>query len=272
MDSPVQYTSPQEWNVAFDTPFGKSSVMEGDVGGSENETCSDATRNTIRSLFIDEDSGLGMDTDTTDDQFILSSAPAFIGDEDDTCFDGSFTEVLGTATPLGFKSKSAKKKLFNNKRIADIGEDNLEFSPCVKRFRKDETNLLKFALQNSPIPQTDDDVSCIIRAVDRLTTEVDLVADGSRDYSLPTVRGKHGDLKSISAQTMADIVKETDETGSDVMIVDCRYPYEFEGGHIKGAVNLYTKEDVYKLLELSENQRPRFLVFHCEFSSERGPK
>ena len=31
---------------------------------------------------------------------------------------------------------------------------------------------------------------------------------------------------------------------SDVIttIIDARYPYEFRGGHIKGAVNLYTKD------------------------------
>lgn len=62
------------------------------------------------------------------------------------------------------------------------------------------------------------------------------------------------------------------------------YPYEFEGGHIKGAINLYTKDQVMK--EFLENQTPKsppdqsqpavnhkrdIIVFHCEFSSERGP-
>jgi M-phase inducer phosphatase len=62
-----------------------------------------------------------------------------------------------------------------------------------------------------------------------------------------------------------------------------RYPYEYEGGHIKGAINLYTQEQIKK--ELIDNRRPAqaavssdpadkrdILVFHCEFSSERGPK
>lgn len=59
-----------------------------------------------------------------------------------------------------------------------------------------------------------------------------------------------------------------------------RYPYEFEGGHIKGAVNIYTCDDIIReLLEAqankqagdSKDKRENVLIFHCEFSSERGP-
>ena len=42
----------------------------------------------------------------------------------------------------------------------------------------------------------------IIRAVDKLSTKEELVADGSRDYSLPTIPGKHSDLKTISSDTV----------------------------------------------------------------------
>ncbi|XP_062443584.1 M-phase inducer phosphatase 3 isoform X3 [Rhea pennata] len=60
-------------------------------------------------------------------------------------------------------------------------------------------------------------------------------------------------------------------------ILDCRYPYEYKGGHIKGAVNFYRQEDIFefflkKPLLPSVPQKRLILVFHCEFSSERGPK
>ena len=29
-------------------------------------------------------------------------------------------------------------------------------------------------------------------------------------------------------------------------IIDCRYPYEYEGGHIKGAVSVWAEEALYK--------------------------
>lgn len=61
---------------------------------------------------------------------------------------------------------------------------------------------------------------------------------------------------------------------TDLMVVDCRYPYEYEGGHIEGAVNLYTEQLVTEaLLEvpLQGVTRSLVIVFHCEFSACRGP-
>jgi rhodanese-related sulfurtransferase len=113
----------------------------------------------------------------------------------------------------------------------------------------------------------------VIKAVEQLETR-DLVADGSRDYTLPTIPGKHSDLASITPETMADVVmgKYNDRFGK-VTVVDCRYPYEFEGGHIRGAVNMYTKDEVHSLLTTNvTSEKPHVLIFHCEFSSERGPK
>lgn len=70
----------------------------------------------------------------------------------------------------------------------------------------------------------------------------------------------------------------TDE--ADVAVIDCRFPYEFNGGHIAGAVNLYTKRDVEHYFFGGMGQRPavppnpqrkQIFLFHCEFSSHRGP-
>jgi len=59
-----------------------------------------------------------------------------------------------------------------------------------------------------------------------------------------------------------------------VTVIDCRYPYEYEGGHIEGAVNLYTKAQIQAFLEeaVTSSSRKHVIIFHCEFSSERGPK
>jgi M-phase inducer phosphatase len=63
-----------------------------------------------------------------------------------------------------------------------------------------------------------------------------------------------------------------------------RYPYEYEGGHIRGAKNFYTKEQIMKEFVNSKDglnkpdasdkdaaSKRNILIFHCEFSSERGP-
>ncbi|CAG2203032.1 STG [Mytilus edulis] len=109
-------------------------------------------------------------------------------------------------------------------------------------------------------------------AVNTLSVNGDLIADCSRTYSLPTVAGKHQDLNSISPQTLSDVIDGSYKNViNSYRIIDCRYPYEFEGGHIEGAENRYSHASVLELLQkpTAENQ---ILVFHCEFSSERGPK
>ncbi|NWS63032.1 MPIP1 phosphatase, partial [Chunga burmeisteri] len=105
----------------------------------------------------------------------------------------------------------------------------------------------------------------------------DLIGDFSKGYLFHTVDGKHQDLKYIDSEMIVSVL--TGKFASFIkkcVIIDCRYPYEYEGGHIKGAVNLHMEEDVEdyllkKPIQPSENKRV-IIVFHCEFSSERGPR
>ena len=63
-----------------------------------------------------------------------------------------------------------------------------------------------------------------------------------------------------------------------MMIIDCRYDYEFKGGHIKGALNLNSQEEIQNLFLASKEivrantQQRTLVIFHCEFSQRRGPK
>ncbi|CAI9613853.1 unnamed protein product [Staurois parvus] len=108
--------------------------------------------------------------------------------------------------------------------------------------------------------------------------QMDLIGDSSKTYLLKTVEGKHQDLKYITPEMMDDVLsgKYRDRI-EHCVIVDCRYPYEYEGGHIKGAVNLPLEQDVEEFLmktpivPTSEDKRV-IIIFHCEFSSERGPR
>ena len=61
------------------------------------------------------------------------------------------------------------------------------------------------------------------------------------------------------------------------IIIDARYPYEFEGGHIKNAQNLYLKDQIFDYLfkeikKVEDSSKRLVVIFHCEFSSERGPR
>ncbi|KAF1374444.1 hypothetical protein PFLUV_G00229150 [Perca fluviatilis] len=68
----------------------------------------------------------------------------------------------------------------------------------------------------------------------------ELIGDFTKPFVLPTVEGKHQDLKYITPDTMvASLSGKFNHLVEQVIIMDCRYPYEFEGGHIKGALNLH---------------------------------
>ncbi|KAJ8791931.1 hypothetical protein J1605_004156 [Eschrichtius robustus] len=81
--------------------------------------------------------------------------------------------------------------------------------------------------------------------------------------------GDFSKIASVLSGKFANLIKE-------FVIIDCRYPYEYEGGHIKGAVNLHMEEEVEDFLLkkpiVPTDGKRVIVVFHCEFSSERGPR
>ena len=57
----------------------------------------------------------------------------------------------------------------------------------------------------------------------------------------------------------------------EAVIVDCRFEYEYDGGHIEGALNFNDKEMLaMKLFEAKTTSRT-LLIFHCEYSAHRAP-
>ncbi|XP_075444301.1 M-phase inducer phosphatase 1 [Ascaphus truei] len=105
----------------------------------------------------------------------------------------------------------------------------------------------------------------------------DVIGDFSRVYLFPTVDGRHQDLKYITPEMMVLILSgRFDHFIERCVIIDCRYPYEYDGGHIKGAINLHMEQEVEAhLLKdpiLPSDGKRVIVMFHCEFSSERGPR
>lgn len=67
------------------------------------------------------------------------------------------------------------------------------------------------------------------------------------------------------------------EGTQSLLIVDCRNPYEYRGGHIYGAINVKNFRDVEETFFTPEaldkyGNGKYVLVFHCQFSSIRGPE
>lgn len=122
---------------------------------------------------------------------------------------------------------------------------------------------------------------------------LDLIGDGTQPYVLPTLSNiKHDRFKRIDAATLANLIDGGfRETVESFTIIDCRYPYEYNGGHIMNSVNIHTGPDLIKLFfdknrqhettpdpsqentdEPEPSQKRHIIIFHCEFSSERGPR
>ncbi|AMD20863.1 HDR121Cp [Eremothecium sinecaudum] len=86
-------------------------------------------------------------------------------------------------------------------------------------------------------------------------------------------------LPRITVNVLVDIINgHYEQYYPKIYIVDCRFEYEFLGGHIKDALNISSRGDlenefIHKKEDkcTSEAGKPPLLVFHCEFSSYRGP-
>jgi rhodanese-related sulfurtransferase len=58
----------------------------------------------------------------------------------------------------------------------------------------------------------------------------------------------------------------------EIMIIDCRFEYEFKGGHVKNAKNMTKKEEIEEIFMKEPLLDKRLcIIFYCEFSSKRGP-
>ncbi|KAI3380367.1 hypothetical protein SNEBB_003330 [Seison nebaliae] len=110
-----------------------------------------------------------------------------------------------------------------------------------------------------------------------------LIGDNSLETFMPTIESsKNPGLYFITPEQLVEFMKFCHDRQSNILtpeyvIIDCRYPYEYEGGHIKNAVNVYTTGMLQKLFmerpKVCQNCNNRFIIiFHCEFSSERGPQ
>ncbi|KAH0564906.1 hypothetical protein GP486_001705 [Trichoglossum hirsutum] len=78
-------------------------------------------------------------------------------------------------------------------------------------------------------------------------------------------------LPRVSRETLIDVLDgKYGRLYDHTIIVDCRFEYEYEGGHIEGAVNYNDKELLAKKLFECANSNT-LIIFHCEYSAHRAP-
>lgn len=103
--------------------------------------------------------------------------------------------------------------------------------------------------------------------------------DETPRLSLPTLpnNGEPNSLPRIEAKTLADVLDgQYSHVFEETMVIDCRFEYEYEGGHIDGAVNHCEREALADRLfdpyTDPSSHKKTLLVFHCEYSELRAPR
>ncbi|KAI9838517.1 MAG: cell division cycle- protein [Sclerophora amabilis] len=84
--------------------------------------------------------------------------------------------------------------------------------------------------------------------------------------------GQAESLPRLTKETLVDVLDgKYRQAIDDFAIIDCRFEYEFDGGHIEGAKNFNSKELLARQLFESPSSRKTVLIFHCEYSAHRAP-
>ncbi|KAM3543271.1 hypothetical protein ARSEF1564_003801 [Beauveria bassiana] len=79
-------------------------------------------------------------------------------------------------------------------------------------------------------------------------------------------------IPRIDKETMLDILDgKYNDKFDHKMVIDCRFEYEYDGGHIEGAVNHNDKELLASQLFKTPIGGRSLLIFHCEYSAHRAP-
>lgn len=89
---------------------------------------------------------------------------------------------------------------------------------------------------------------------------------------LPHFVSDEESLPRITKDTMIKVLDgKYDQCYNNSIVVDCRFEYEYKGGHIEGAVNVNNKEELANQLFETCPKEKTLLIFHCEYSAHRAP-
>jgi hypothetical protein len=80
-------------------------------------------------------------------------------------------------------------------------------------------------------------------------------------------------LPRITQSTLVELLQgDYDLMYDEKILIDCRFEYEYYGGHIKGSLNFWDKEKLSEQLFCKPSlSKKSIVVLHCEFSEFRAP-
>ena len=96
--------------------------------------------------------------------------------------------------------------------------------------------------------------------------------DDAPRLQLPHFNSDDESLPRITKETMINVLDgQYGECYDRSIIIDCRFEYEYDGGHIEGAINVNDKDRLANELFVSPPSDRTLLIFHCEYSAHRAP-
>ena len=96
--------------------------------------------------------------------------------------------------------------------------------------------------------------------------------DDVPQLQLPHFMSDEESLPRITKETVIEVLNgKFQHCYHQAIVVDCRFEYEYDGGHIEGAVNVNSKEELAKKLFDTHLSEKTLLIFHCEYSAHRAP-
>lgn len=105
-----------------------------------------------------------------------------------------------------------------------------------------------------------------------LSSIIDTDDNSEVRLNLPHFMADEESVPRITKETMVDVLDGKYQAPfAQSLIVDCRFEYEYEGGHIDGAINVNSKEELASKLFEPVTSGRTLLIFHCEYSAHRAP-
>ena len=96
--------------------------------------------------------------------------------------------------------------------------------------------------------------------------------DDNPSLQLPHFNSDEESLPRITKDTMIDVLDgKYGRCYDHSIVIDCRFEYEYDGGHIEGAINVNDKDQLANQLLDRTSAEKTLLILHCEYSAHRAP-
>lgn len=194
---------------------------------------------------------------------LMSLEECFVESPQQTAFLNSSTTAMGPPkSRLAFSNLGTNTRSSNSPLTGHIRKPSGPTQRPRKQFRR---SLSMFEHPAEIIKQQKPD-----QLEDHLQSIMDV--DDTPKLQLPHFVPEQDVMPRITKETMIDILDgKYDQCYEKSLIIDCRFEYEYKGGHIDGAINFNNKEELANELFQRTSSQKTLLIFHCEYSAHRAP-